>query len=131
MKNLFTYGTLMCEDIMIKVSGCHPSHDPATLRGYQRRFVTGAPYPAVIPHREAAVNGLVYRNVPDSAWHRLDRFEGEMYERHHVIVELSDRTTLPADVYVIHPAYVHCLDERDWDVDDFIKNNKARFKGGF
>ena len=122
----------MCEDIMVKVSGCRLPHEPGTLKGYKRRSVIGEAFPAVMPEKEAMVNGLIYRDVPDSAWDRLDRFEGEMYQRHHVIVELSDHTTVPADVYVIHPTCLHYLDDCDWDVDDFIKTKKARFqRGGF
>ena len=131
MKNLFTYGTLMFDDIMVEVSGCRLSHTHGTLKGYSRRAVLGATYPAVMPDKESLVNGLVYRNVPDSVWTRLDEFEGDMYERHHVVVELNDGTTLPADVYVIHPMCLECLDRYDWDVDDFIKNNKERFQRGY
>jgi gamma-glutamylcyclotransferase (GGCT)/AIG2-like uncharacterized protein YtfP len=77
MINLFAYGTLMCEEIMYEVAGCHPAHDPGVLRGYIRRSVAGENYPAIIQDGESIVNGLIYYAVPGSAWERLDRFEGE------------------------------------------------------
>ena len=92
MKNLFAYGTLMCEDIMGDVSGCRlPSPSPGTLKGYSRWCVKGEPYPALVRDEKKLVEGMVYRNVPDSAWDRLDAFEGEMYERRLVRIESGRR----------------------------------------
>ncbi len=129
--NLFAYGTLMCDDIMYEVSGYHLPGEPGTLKGYSRRSVTGENYPAIMPDREAAVEGITYRNVPGSAWHRLDRFEGEMYERRHVTVILNDRTELSAETYIIHPEYLEHLDQSGWDFDDFIRKGKASFQRNY
>jgi len=118
----------MCEDIMVEVSGCHLSHVPGILKGYSRRSVRGEHYPAIVPDNESIVEGVVYRNVPNSVWDRLDRFEGKMYERHHVVVELKNRKTLAAETYVIHPAHLNLLDQSDGDFDDFIRNGKASFQ---
>jgi len=128
MKNLFAYGTLMCESIMYEVSGLYLPNEPGILRGYGRRAVTGERYPAIVPDKDAIVQGIIYRNVSVSAWDRLDRFEGEMYEKHFVTVELKDQTTLSAETYVIHPAYLNYLDQSDWDFDDFIRNGKESFQ---
>ena len=128
MENLFTYGTLMCEDIMYEVSGYHLLHKPGILRGYSRRSVMGEYYPAIMPDKEATVSGLIYFNLPGSAWDRLDRFEGEMYERLLVPVESNDRSILSAETYVIHPDYLNHLDQSDWDFEDFIKNGKTSFQ---
>lgn len=128
MENLFAYGTLMCEDIMVEVTGQHLPYEPATLRGYSRRSVIGENYPAIMPDSEATVYGLIYRNLKRSIWDRLDRFEGQMYERHHVAVELANRAQLFAETYVIHPGYLNRLDQSDWDYDDFIRNGKGSFQ---
>ena len=128
MGNLFTYGTLMCEDIMVEVSGCHLSHVPGILKGYSRRSVRGEHYPAIVPDNESIVEGVVYRNVPNSVWDRLDRFEGEMYKRQPVDIELNDGGMLYAETYVIQPAYLNRLDRSDWDFNDFITTGKASFQ---
>jgi gamma-glutamylcyclotransferase (GGCT)/AIG2-like uncharacterized protein YtfP len=128
MEDLFAYGTLMCEDIMGEVSGCRLSFVPGTLRGYSRRSVRGEHYPALVPHEEGCVEGVVYRNVPDSAWERLDRFEGEMYARQPVQIELNDGVTLLADTYVVKPEFLDHLDPSDWHLADFLRNGKARFQ---
>ena len=128
MENLFSYGTLMCNDIMEDVSGCRLSCVPGTLRGYSRRSVRGEHYPALVPHEEGRVEGVVYRNVPDSAWGRLDRFEGEMYARQLVQIELNDGSTLQAATYVVQPEFLGHLDQTDWDFADFLRNGKASFQ---
>ena len=128
MGNLFAYGTLMCEDIMIDVSGFRLPHAVGTLKGYSRRSVTGEQYPAIVPDKKAVVRGVVYRNVPDAAWDRLDRFEGEMYKRRTVNIELNGGGLLQAETYIIHPRFLDRLDLSDWDFDDFVASGKVNFQ---
>jgi gamma-glutamylcyclotransferase (GGCT)/AIG2-like uncharacterized protein YtfP len=128
MENLFAYGTLMCEDIMEDVSGCRLSPVPGTLTGYSRRSVRGEHYPALVPHEAGRVEGVVYRDVPDSAWERLDRFEGEMYARRRVQIKLNDGSTLPAATYMVQPAFLGHLEQSDWDFADFLRNGKTSFQ---
>jgi len=125
MKNLFTYGTLMCGEIMVEVSGCRLSHVFGTLKGYRRRSLIGELYPAIHPDNETTVEGVVYQNVPDWAFDRLDRFEGELYERQPVNIELNRGGVLPVETYVIKEAFLNLLDHTDWDFNDFIANGKA------
>jgi len=127
MANLFAYGTLMCEDIMLEVSGCNLIQAPGTLRGYRRQVVRDELYPALASDVKGFVEGVVYRDVPDSVWEHLDRFEGEMYSRHSVQVDLKDGTTLQAETYVVKQAFISCLDDDDWDFEAFLRDGKTRF----
>ena len=131
MQNLFAYGTLMCEDIMRKVSGYSLPHVPGTLRGYIRRCVRGESYPALAPHNGGRVEGVLYLNIPSFAWTRLDRFEGKMYVRQLVPVGLHDNTKLNAGTYIIRPEFRGYLEQSDWDFADFLRNGKARFEGHY
>ena len=128
MENLFAYGTLMCDDIMREVSGCHLSHVPGTLEGYSRRCVKGEHYPALVSDEKGRVEGVVYRNVPNSAWERLDRFEGEMYARQLVQIDLNDGATLLAATYVVKPEFLDHLEASEWDFADFLRSGKASFQ---
>jgi len=128
MKNLFAYGTLMCEDIMAEVSGCHLSCEPGILKGYSRRAVKGEPYPALVPSGQGLVEGIVYRNVPGRAWQRLDRFEGEMYARRTVQVELAEGGILRAGTYVIQGTFLHVLEAFDWNFETFLNHGKENFE---
>jgi len=118
----------MCDDIMREVSGCRLSHEPGTLEGYSRRSVKGEHYPALVPDEEGRVDGVVYRNVPNSAWDRLDRFEGGMYARQPVLIELNDGATLYASAYVVQPEFLDHLEQSEWDFTGFLRNGKASFQ---
>lgn len=129
--DFFAYGTLMCEDIMEEVSGCRLSSVPGTVRGYTRRSVRGEHYPALVFDEEGYVEGVVYRNLNSSAWECLDRFEGEMYSRQVVRIEMKDGTTLPAATYVLKPQFLDYLDESEWSFEDFLRNGKEHFQGDY
>ena len=118
--HLFVYGTLMYPALMEEFSGCKLPRVPATLRGYTRRAVLGASYPGIFPDAGGSVQGCLYRDLPDSSWAPLDRFEGEMYAREQVRVVLEDDTSLLAEVYAVRPEFYHCLDTSDWDYAAFL-----------
>jgi hypothetical protein len=85
----------------------------------------------VIPDPNGRVEGVVYRNVPTTAWERLDRFEGSMYARQTVRIELVDGADLIADVYVVRPEFLHRLGRSDWDFADFIRRRKSHFRRSY
>ncbi|SHF16573.1 Uncharacterized conserved protein YtfP, gamma-glutamylcyclotransferase (GGCT)/AIG2-like family [Desulfacinum infernum DSM 9756] len=128
MDHLFAYGTLMCEDIMEEVAGCRLTSEPGILRGYRRRRVKGQLYPGIAPEAGQAVEGVVYRHVPDSAWLRLDRFEGPMYVRRLVEVESTDGRRERAFAYVVRHSFLDRLGEEDWDFATFLREGKMRFR---
>ncbi len=126
--HLFAYGTLMCSDIMAEVSGLHMPSDPASLTGYRRLGVRGEHYPAILPDTQSSVTGVVYRDIPQSAWVLLDRFEGDMYSRNRVQATLADGSLVAADTYVIRDAFVGWLDDGEWDPTEFLRHGKERFR---
>lgn len=128
MKHLFTYGTLMCKDIMEHISGCHLCPLAGVLRGYSRRSVKGEPYPAILANHTGHVEGLIYKDVPNRAWKLLDQFEGHMYARHSVQINLDSGVTMPADTYVIQPAYLDRLTTSDWNFSEFLRKHKESFQ---
>jgi cation transport regulator ChaC len=81
-----------------------------------------------VPQEDGHVDGVIYKDVPDSAWERLDRFEGEMYDRQTVKVKLKDGTTMPAATYVVKPEFMGYIDPSDWDFEEFRRNRKASFQ---
>jgi gamma-glutamylcyclotransferase (GGCT)/AIG2-like uncharacterized protein YtfP len=131
MAHLFAYGTLMCEDIMQAVADCRPARVPGTLRGFSRRRVKGEVYPGLIQIEGGRVEGMVYVDVSDSAWTRLDRFEGSMYVRRPVTVEVADGGRSAAETYVVRPEYIDRLGAGQWDFAEFLRNGKSRFQAGY
>jgi len=124
----FAYGTLMCEDIMEEVTGCRHAAEPGVLKGFWRCTVKGEHYPGIIPREEREVPGIVYRDVSQKAWRRLDEFEGDLYERRKVQIMLPDGENLWAETYVIRPEFASRLEPVDWDFERFLKNGKSQFR---
>lgn len=128
-RHCFTYGSLMCDDIMSAVCGVAPGSlvsQPARLPGYSRHPVRDERYPGMIPGA-STVNGVIYLNIAPSAWPRLDSFEGEMYERRSVLVTLANGSALQADTYVFRAVFVPLLEPGDWDYEAFLRDGKAHF----
>ena len=44
--------------------------------------------------------GIVYHGIGSVSWQRLDRFEGEMYDRQTVTVQYTDGQTAVVDCYI-------------------------------
>jgi gamma-glutamylcyclotransferase (GGCT)/AIG2-like uncharacterized protein YtfP len=126
--NLFTYGSLMCEDIMAEVVGFHLCSTPAILPGYHRFLVQDEQYPGVVVTENSSVSGMLYHNITQEGWSRLDRFEGEMYDRIPVTVRLKDSTETMACCYVFRPEFHHLLTTTEWDYAAFLDRGKEIFQ---
>ena len=129
--NLFAYGTLMCAEIMEEVAGCRPVFCQGTLKDYCRRALRGEHYPAIVPLDGDRVPGVLYLDLSAAAWERLDRFEGEMYLRRPVQIEVDQGGLQPAETYVLHPDFGDRLTADPWDFDRFLKTGKAIFQQGY
>ena len=127
MRHLFAYGSLMCPDIMQRVSGLTLMGEAATAHGYRRCKVQGEPYPAVLADRDASVSGILYRNLSETAWRRLDQFEGAMYRRVAISVNTAD-ASITAGLYLVHPDFRHRLLADDWSFEEFLRQGKSQFE---
>ncbi|PYH69280.1 gamma-glutamylcyclotransferase family protein [Aspergillus vadensis CBS 113365] len=116
---LFFYGTLMAPPILHRVTHGHATPEPwqkalltikpAILHGYRRHRVLYADYPGIIPTTlsssssgavdggdtaaaggEASVLGTVVWGLTDGDVYRLDRFEGNEYEKRVVRVRVLE-----------------------------------------
>jgi hypothetical protein len=66
------------------------------------------------------IAGVVYLDVPASAYERLDRFEGEMYARRTLSIDMDSGGRLTAATYIVRPEYVDRLEEAMWDFSELI-----------
>ena len=84
MAELFIYGTLRDLDVCEAVLGRTVSpHDmrPATAPDYAVFKVANVQYPCMIPSPSAEADGAVLSHLTSDDLRRLDRFEGENYQR--------------------------------------------------
>lgn len=66
--DLFTYGSLMCEDIMAEVADAQLRCTPAILPGYRRFLVKDEQYPGVVAEATGVVAGIVYHDITPEGW---------------------------------------------------------------
>jgi gamma-glutamylcyclotransferase (GGCT)/AIG2-like uncharacterized protein YtfP len=134
MPNVFTYGSLMFDVVWLQVIGSIYPYESARLIGYRRLGIKDELYPAVIPATsDTFVDGRLYFEVTPADIRRLDRFEGERYERRTAKCRLPSGNSCHAEVYVFTDAYRHELIDADWDPKAFEKNGLriflSRYKG--
>jgi gamma-glutamylcyclotransferase (GGCT)/AIG2-like uncharacterized protein YtfP len=116
---LFSYGTLQFPAVLAAVTGCHLEGDQAVLDEYACYLVQGKVYPGITAEPGASVEGLVYSGLGEAHFRKLDRFEGELYERVRVCVTDLEGNPLQAWTYVIPEAMRDRLTGRPWNRSDF------------
>ena len=77
MTNLFTYGTLMYQDVMYDLSSEKYPFKKATLKGYQRQRLVHRAYPGLIIAPGQSVEGVVYLGINEKDLKRLHIYESE------------------------------------------------------
>lgn len=120
MPNIFTYGTLMFEEIWSQVVTGKYKKLSAILAGYDRKMASGEHFPVLFPHAPSSqIKGFVYLNISDADLKKLDYFEGEYYFRKPVEVQILESGSLPAVVYVLKEEYYPLISHQDWDPEYF------------
>ncbi|MBN49072.1 MAG: hypothetical protein CMN85_05975 [Spongiibacteraceae bacterium] len=114
MQPLFCYGTLMYRPLLEFLTAQNLLSQEACLAGYRCLGVKREDYPAIEACEGGLVKGLLVRSIPPAAWQRLDRYEGEMYRRTSVQVQLACGDSEDAWTYVIRPRYSARLARREW-----------------
>lgn len=127
MKNLFTYGSLMCNDIMQIVSGMSAPHQKGLLDGYYRSQILGETYPAIVAQPGRQVEGVVYFNLSANALAKLDTFEGAYYTREEITVTCENMQLVSAMAYILKPDYHHILNGKPWNFNSFLATGKKEF----
>jgi len=126
--DLFTYGSLMCEDIMTDVAGARLACTPAILSGYRRYAVKNEKYPGAVPEPDGLITGVVYHGIDAASRQRLDLFEGEMYDRRPVTVQYVDGQAAMVDCYIFRSEFAHRLSTTEWDFTAFLQGGKNVFR---
>jgi gamma-glutamylcyclotransferase (GGCT)/AIG2-like uncharacterized protein YtfP len=131
--HIFTYGSLMYEQVWSRVvRACYRSAS-ARLTGYRRCKVRGETYPCLVPGK-GTVEGRLYFDVNTNDLQRLDRFEGPGYDRVERFCYVEGGLYIPAGVYVWKEEYRYLVDPAPWLVRHFERDGLKRFLaayGGF
>ena len=79
--NIFTYGSLMFDEVWRQVVAGRYRSEAAVLHHHQRHALIGLSYPGVVAAPGAQVAGRLYFDVCAADMARLDAFEGAEYRR--------------------------------------------------
>ena len=131
MVKLFVYGTLILPEIMRAVSGRIFLAKTCCLENYVRYLVKGEIYPGIIWCPGSKVDGVIYFDLNRQHLKILDRFEGEMYQREHLVVKTDDGETHHAFAYVVKPLYQHLLSNQPWNLEEFKEKYVNQFVQGY
>lgn len=130
--NLFTYGSLMFDEVWSQLVRGDYVKRSARLHGFTRRRVHDDVYPVIVPSRDYDwVDGIVYFDVDDNDLRRLDLFEAEPYDRQTHIVVVDGREEHRADAYVLKDCYRHMMHDREWDPLWFEREALPLFIGSY
>lgn len=123
---LFAYGTLQLPEVLQAVIGQRRAGVPALLSGYRRFRVPGKPYPAMVVEARSSVPGLLYEGLSAAALEQLDYYEGELYERRELLVQVQS-VQVPAMSYVLGQAHGSLIAEEPWDLQAFEREHLASY----
>lgn len=123
---LFTYGTLMCPEVLAAVAGATGTARPARLHDHARRRIRGVVWPGAVAHPGASVEGVLWSGLSAAALARLDHFEGAAFRREPVVVSTADGDVTAA-AYILASNHRWRLTERDWAPATF----RARHLAGY
>jgi len=127
MKPLFVYGTLLFKEIMLRVAGKTFSASDAMLNDYIRFRVRNAPYPGIVFRKGSSVQGTLFHHIDAISLQKIDRYEGDLYERFEAYV--MDNTGAPHHSYAyrIKDEFAYLVTEEAWSRERFLQNEIQRF----
>lgn len=114
---VFTYGTLLSEQVLHAVLGRVPERMNCKLQGYIRRPIHDQCYPAVTKATELdVVHGKVLLRITPIELALLDKFEDPAYERVLETVTAESGKEFTASVWTRPLTDVHdIIFDSDWD----------------
>jgi gamma-glutamylcyclotransferase (GGCT)/AIG2-like uncharacterized protein YtfP len=125
-QHLYAYGTLQVPAIVAQIVGRELVGRPARLLGYARYRVIDRPYPAIVAEPAGEVDGVVYPGLDAAELERLDTYEGELYERRALTIQVGE-VSVWACTYVLRPEHIARLSHEPWDLERFERENLASY----
>lgn len=125
---MFSFGTLMDEQLLCCVSGMERTAlniQPAVLRGYAQRLVTGEEFPVIIPVASSEVPGVLITGLHEEAMRRILFYEGEEYRLTEIELQVVGRGLCSAVYFADNNIYQ--TQHASWDFEQWQTSHKAEF----
>ena len=116
---LFVYGTLLCPEVWALVARASAARRPAILPDHRRGPILGEVFPGVVPQPGARVDGALLTALPPGARSRLDTYEGPLYARTPVRVQLPGGHLVAAETYLVAVPHRNLVGPGDWSLATF------------
>ncbi|MBD3669767.1 MAG: gamma-glutamylcyclotransferase [Gammaproteobacteria bacterium] len=123
LSDVFVYGTLIFSKIITAVLGKAFDGETAKLHDFAAYKVIGESYPGLWRLDGVSAEGVLYHGMSKEDLAKLDRYEGEEYQREIMEVETEDGCRHRAWVYMYRPAYIHLLSEIPWSAEHFNESD--------
>lgn len=127
MSGVFAYGTLEIPAVMEAVTGRRFPAREASVRGFARWRLRGRVFPAAAPEPGAVLAGRLYEGVDPATLACLDRFEGRLYERRRVPVQLAGGGERSAEIYLLAAGRRGELLAEPWDRAGFVAQHLGAY----
>ncbi len=121
---LFAYGTLQIPEILERIIGRQLQGQRAELLGFRRGKVVRADFPGIVPDTAAAVSGWVLGPLSGADLKLLDLYEGELYQRILVTVQIAPQQQVQCWVYAMNRWAQHRVSTEDWNIEDYTRDRK-------
>lgn len=109
--------------VMQVVTGKTLESFEAEAPGVERFAVREAVFPGAIETGGGSTRGRVYPGIDDRLLARLDRFEGDLYERRTIDVLFVDGRAGRAEAWIVLPGEVAQLAPTAWDEEAFLQEH--------
>jgi gamma-glutamylcyclotransferase (GGCT)/AIG2-like uncharacterized protein YtfP len=120
MYKLFVYGTLLSKGIWKSIVSGDYASDSAILNGYARKKVKRKNYPGLVERDGSKVEGMLYYDISEEDFRKLDAYEGEEYARTKVSVHLSSGKSIESFTYLFKKEYFGKLTKSEWALTGFL-----------
>jgi gamma-glutamylcyclotransferase (GGCT)/AIG2-like uncharacterized protein YtfP len=120
MYKLFVYGTLLSKGIWKSIVSGDYASDSAILNGYARKKVKRKNYPGLVERDGSKVEGMLYYDISEEDFRKLDAYEGEEYARTKVSVQLSSGKSIESFTYLFKKEYFGKLTKSEWALTGFL-----------
>lgn len=126
--SVFTYGSLMFDEVWQRVVRGHYRKCTAVLWGYRLCPLRNEMFPAIVQGgADDQVSGFLYSHINAQDLLRLDNFEGDYYRRETVMVSTANQQQCAALVYVLRDEFLDVLGDGVWDAKQFRSLHLANF----
>lgn len=125
--NVFTYGSLMFDQVWRAVVGRLNPSVTGRLDGFEAWKLAGQTFPGMAPAPGRQVRGRIWQEVTHDEVARLDAFESGIYDRKALNLQTDDGVQIEAWAYIVRPDCRGMFLDEPWDSEEFQRRHLPTF----